>query len=201
MSLHVNLILEHERRSGSLINLRSIIRVTIIVLPVLFATAIAWGAWSTKSAKNNLVEKTATYESLVKKETAYTELKKSDNSLKLYLTDIERFNKSRIDWHIHLLAIRDALPKNIHVKSMIMQSKIVAMDPINRLKYARSYTLVIKGITSGTVSDFEKIRQTLQTAPVFTNDVQSAAISDFESVSGDLSNFELSIGYKAKILR
>ena len=122
MSLHINLIFDNERRSGSLITVRSVLRVTAIVVPAIILTLGA-GAWlSISSLKGEYAELEETHRQIEKHQTEFTTIKTDDNKLSAYLNDVERFHGARITWNEHLVAIREVLPENLRVNSLEVKS-------------------------------------------------------------------------------
>ena len=200
MSLHINLIFDNERRSGSLITVRSVLRVTAIVVPAIILTLGA-GAWlSISSLKGEYAELEETHRQIEKHQTEFTTIKTDDNKLSVYLNDVERFHGARITWNEHLVAIREVLPENLRVNSLEVKSSIDIPDEKQKLRMARMYVMTMKGVTTGTGDDLEKVRNTIATAPQFTNEVQAVSIGDFSS-EGPHNTFELLINYHPRYLK
>ena len=200
MSLHINLILDNERRSGSLVTLQSVLRVTAIVVPAIVLT-LAAGAWlTTSSLKGQLAELEETQRQIEKHKTDFTAIKTDNNKLNAYLKDVERFSTARVTWNTHLLALREVLPENLRVNSIELTSTIGAPDEKQKLRMARLYVMTMKGITTGTGDDLEKVRNTIASEPQFTNEVRSVAIGDFSS-EGPHNTFELLINYQPRYLK
>jgi hypothetical protein len=124
MNLRVDLILESEKRSASLINPKSVMRISAIVGPVIVVIIIAlfvFNIWQLNSRLDSL-KKTLEVE-LPKKERA-VKIKADLNANMLLLNELDGWQKSRIDWADQLMGIQKEIPDKMQLETLTLSHSI-----------------------------------------------------------------------------
>ena len=158
MNLRVDLILETEQRSASVLNPKALMRMGLIVVPVIVGAWLAFaimGGIRLRSELNGLQSQWEVIEQQQKKAKDQINEFRTNSDIKDWLSGLQG---SRIDWHAQLTGFLKTVPPNIQVASLAINQNLQIVDN----KLARVFALTMKGKTTG--PDAEKSVKDLEAA-------------------------------------
>lgn len=154
MNLHVNLIEDSEKRSGSSVRVIFVTKAILITLPVLFllfASLLLFRMHLAKGEINRTRELIAARKDQIalsaevkKQKAAFTEMRKR----------LESWNRMRIESHSQLAAIRLCVPLEIQLTSL----RLTRTDAVTNNAPVAHYTLQLRGKTGGQTPELHLTR-------------------------------------------
>jgi hypothetical protein len=141
MNLRVDLILESERRSASLINPKSVMRICAIIGPVLLVIIIGSFALNIWQLNNHLDSLKKTLEVELPKKERAVKIKADLNANLLLLSELEGWQMSRIDWADQLLSIQKEIPDKMQLETLTVNHSIQVTNDMP----CRSFTMKLNG--------------------------------------------------------
>lgn len=180
MNLRVDLILETEQRSASIFNLKTLIRLVIILVPSLIVVAFLVSFVGLLSLKNRAKQLDTELEikqpKVARADTLSGEVAKNEKMKK----ELAGWRMSSIDWHRQFVEIMKITPKDMHFESLRASQ---SFQTENNLP-VRKYGVTIAGTSKGdhsednvllmkrslTVSDFFSKFMNPPEVPVFKQD-------------------------------
>lgn len=207
MNLRVDLILESEQRSGSVVNLKSTMRIASIVGPIilLFIAGSVFTNARRLNTELNMLE--GQMEIAGPKQEAAAELKEDLATNLGILNELEGWQKSHIDWNEQLLGLQREVPATIQLNVLRISQALQLID--NRIP-ARVFTLVLKGKAVGKDAehDVDYLQRRLLKAPAFSSVMEKVEIppGGFRAViekDGSKSDriFQLDCMYQARTFK
>jgi hypothetical protein len=178
MNLRVDLILESERRSASMINTKSIMRIAAIVGPVLLVVLISGFAFNIWQLKNHLDSLNKTLEVELPKKEKALKIRAELNANIQILSEIEGWQKSRIDWADQLVGIQKEIPDKMQLENMTVSHSIV----ITNFLPARLYSMTLSGQAVGDTAQ-TLVMQLKGSLP------KSSVLSNFFAASPNVTRF------------
>lgn len=202
MNLRVDLILESEQRSASLISRKSLIRIVSIVIPaviVLLVTLQVMRLLAVKNEERAVEARWLTTEPLEKKAGELAGVRRANDAL---LAELEGWSKSRISWNEQLLALTSVVPTNMQLTELrIGQTFQVIQDKVP----ARVFGMNLKGMSYGTEaeSSVKKMEQTLSQDALFSNLIRRVEVPMYGAANTEGANkddriFEIRCGYRER---
>lgn len=167
MNLRIDLILETERRSANLVNAKSIARISAIVVPAILLVIIAVfgiNMWQLSSSRNTLKSTLAIEDP---KKLVVQRLESDLAANQLVLSELEGWQRSRIDWAPQLVGVQKQIPDKIQLSSLIVG---YALQTTNNMP-ARVFTMSLSGQAVGDTAQAMviQLQNTLQLAPALSN--------------------------------
>lgn len=199
MNLHVDLLLDTERRSGSQVRATFLARIATIAVPTILGIVLisvifqfARGRRNYKSAQNYIKDTTAAHEKLKK-------LRGERNRNEATLTELELLHTSRLNWHEQLDAFRRVVHPEVQIKELRMFQKLVVMAGS---KPRRIYTMIVRGTASGknATEIVGTLKDQLENSPVFKPVVNKAKVTRFEQpvIGSSEREFEIECQFHAR---
>lgn len=170
--MHINLILESEARSASVIPLKLLVRLVLGAVFALMLLGVFSLYTSYTSAQQEFLraqdewKKTMPrYEAAIERR---TELSRKNGVLK----EIAGWRASRIEWHRQLDGLRDVVPATVQLTELrVSQMVLSGSDNVA----ARAFEMRLAGRSPAVAAEesVSQLRQSLLTAPVFTGRVEA----------------------------
>ncbi|MBM4144014.1 MAG: hypothetical protein FJ225_10555 [Lentisphaerae bacterium] len=176
MNLRVDLILESEQRSGSVLSPKSLMRIGSVVGPVALAFLVAafvFQLWLLGGKLSSLEGQWAALEPRAKKA---DELRAQLAASRKILGEIEGWRKAHMDWHAELQGLIDIVPENIQLKQMrISQAFEVSAKKVP----ARAFVAVVDGraVGDGAEDAVRTLRMRLTSEMPFATNVAPDGVS------------------------
>ncbi len=179
MNMQVNLILDSEKRSGSSVSLKFVVRVAAVAIPVLAGILIAALVMLGRSARQNLrfaeqdeSQKQSVYQSVLALDQQSKEYRQVADVLKGWAD-------SRVDWALVLDHFQDAVPTSIQLLRMTINERIGLVNNVP----ARISGMYIKGKVTGDRAEdaVQELDKSLRGKPVFANVFAKVDVKRFEA--------------------
>ena len=203
MNLRVDLILESEQRSGSIITVKSLVRIVSILVPLVVGLLLAWQAYGLVRIKTELRSTEARWQSVEPLEMKAKKLAQERQANEDQLAQLNGWRKSHMDWHAHLLQLFHSVPENIQLQNLrISQALQVTSNKVP----ARAFTLELRGKAVGVEaeSSVNSYKRMLLEGPAFSNDVTRVEVPLFgaDTTAGAGKNdriFEIRCSYRERL--
>ncbi len=202
MNLRVDLILDEEKRSASVLNAKSLIRMSIIIVPLAIVAMGVVGVINVMHSTLTLNNRNKSWEVAEIKEQEARDLRAEagiNNSIKNEMTG---WRASQMDWHSQLLNIQRVAPRNMQFTRLHIGQ---TLKLVNNRHPARHLTLTLSGKSKGADSETQinEFIANLKSLKIFTDAMVDVVINDFsEDRDKDASRqdrvFEIECIYKAK---
>jgi len=177
MNLQVDFLLDTERRSGSTVSQKFVIRLTAVSIPVillgLFSVLIL--TYQASKRDRNLVEQEKIqidpeYKKVLSLEKEF----KSDQDLK---TAIQGWSASRLDAYRLLRGLQRAAPRNIQLTQWILNEKVEVVGTV----FGRTAGIYMKGKVAGErpEADVKLLYQALKSEPPFPDIMAQVEVKRF----------------------
>jgi len=137
MNLRVDLILETEKRSASVVNAKGLVRIVSIVVPLIVLVIIGLVILGMVSLKNELKNRETEMAIAGPKRDAAIKFRAELGKNIQALEELEGWRKSRINWCEQLVNIRSVIPAKIQLTSLRIMHGI---EPPARL-----YSIAMRG--------------------------------------------------------
>lgn len=204
MNLRVDLILESEQRSASLLNLKSIIRLVVVLVPSLIVAAYLFSfvGYLTLKGKVKQLETAAEINQpkVVQADALSAEVAVNEGMKR----ELAGWRNAAIDWHRQLYELMKCVPAEVYFESLRVSYAFQTEGNVP----ARKYNMVIAGASKGsssvdnvlrlkrelTVSEFFKKYMDPPEVPVFKQDAAPGA-QDTDRV------FRIECAYKARMMQ
>lgn len=200
MNLRVDLILESEQRSASVVSLKFVIRLVAIVVPTILALLIVWAVSSFISIKKQVRNAEEAWKDTEPRQTAVQELRAKANVNLAMLQELEGWKKTHVDWNLHLQAVQRLFPKDLQLSSLTL-THVIQSTPKDGL--SRQFVIVLKGTAFGSGADqnVQRLRRSIQKSAPFTNILEEAEVKQFEADPQNRNNrlFQVECRYQPRL--
>lgn len=178
MNLRVDLILESEQRSASLINLKALARIATVALPVLLVVLVLSSFWDMKKVLGELEMLQAQHDEIKPKQIEATELDEQFQVNRRTLEELQAWNHSRVLWHEQLLAFMREVPRTMQMQRFRVSE---ALHLLEDNVPARVYTLSIEGKAIGedAETNVQLLKRRLQQDPPLGDLTEEVKVSRF----------------------
>lgn len=176
MNLRVDLILESEQRSGSLLSPKSLIRIAIIVLPLILGIVLASAAyktWQLSAERKQLEEQLRNIGNRTQEAKDLQEQVAKNENIVAKLT---WWHNSRLDWVKVLVGLQKVVPDTIQLQMLSIPEKIKKGDAP-----AREFTMTLQGKAVGTKAkeNVKRLAADIKKAPEFKELLESSKVTSF----------------------
>ncbi len=177
MNLRVDLILETERRSASVVSGKSLVRVAYIVAPILVVLIVAWIVVATISLGRELSDLQERWKTDEPKKEKAALLRKQLGVNKDIDKEVAGWGKSRLRWHDLLLEIQKQVPPTIQLRDLKITQNLV----ITNNAPARVFRMTLQGTAVGNDPEFNKanvqaLKVRLEKIPVFYDVMEAGGV-------------------------
>lgn len=204
MNFRVDLILEEEQRSASVISFKLVLRLIAIVVPSLLLLVILWNIITfiplrskgknaeqallifDKKKKGKLEDMPKnpspivadTYK-LIKGVDEVTTLRKNVNINDSILRELEGWKKTHVNWNEHLSALQKIFPPELQLTTLMLGHSIQMGQ---RQDVNRQFTLLLNGNASGVNAEVyvQRLRKSITKTGPFTNILDEVEIKQFD---------------------
>lgn len=145
MNLQVNMILDFERRSGSSISRKFVIRVVSVSVPIVLLCILIPLVIAARSAKQNRLAAEEEEKKLDPVYKVVMDLKEKSATYQFLLDDLEGWRQSRLDWYEMLTGLQMIAPPNVQFTRLTVNEKIELVDTVP----ARTILMMMKGKVVG----------------------------------------------------
>ena len=186
--MRVDLILESEQRSASVVNLKSVIRISSVSLPVILLVIVASIAVNMITLNSELKMLEGEVQAIGSKEKTAETLIKGFAVNREIMNELEGWRKSHIDWYEQLLAMQKEVPSEIQLSAMRISHEF---DLIDKKIPVRAFTVALEGNTTGERAELNvhRLKRGLEDSPVLSLAVKEKGV--------EVSRFEAAIGKEA----
>lgn len=203
MNFRINLILDTEKRSTSIISAKALLRICAIVIPIIIVIALALTVLSSINMKHYRDQLVRENEQRAGEKAKATQLKQKLTDAMHILEEVRGWKNAKLNWHEQLMGIMQCTPTNANLTKLMLTTDVKLVD--NNKTPARIFSLDLQGKAKGTGSDESLINflQAFKTQPPFgTNIIQTATLEGKEDLSEGASKddrvFTLNCSYLPK---
>jgi len=186
MNMRVDLILESEQRSASVVNLKSVIRISSVSLPVILLVIVASIAVNMITLNSELKMLEGEVQAIGSKEKTAETLIKGFAVNREIMNELEGWRKSHIDWYEQLLAMQKEVPSEIQLSAMRISHEF---DLIDKKIPVRAFTVALEGNTTGERAELNvhRLKRGLEDSPVLSLGVKEKGVevSRFEAANDE----------------
>lgn len=175
MNLRVDLILESEQRSGSPVNVKSVTRVATFIVPAIIAFIVIVGLLNLRAVSSTVKNRDKEWKQKSTQQEDAIELRAAVESNQAMWDEIETWQSSRTDVALLLAALQREVPDSVQMVDLKFSDVFVFEEAIG---VVRRFKLTLNGLADGFKAKdaVEKLTRNLQTAPDFTNMIESASV-------------------------
>ena len=175
MNLRVDLILDDERRSGSVVSIKSLGRIGSILGPVIVLALIFKLVWSAHQMNVDFQALKDDLEITKPRHSQAIELMDTFKQNRAVREELVGRAKSRLDWNEQILGFMQVVPKNVQLRTLRANEK---QSLINDRVPARDFTLAMSGLAVN--ADAEEGVKTfveyLKSSPPFANSISNVVM-------------------------
>jgi len=179
MNLRVDLILGSERRSASVVSLRSLLRIAAFAVPAAVLVLCVVMALNNASLGGRIRTIEGLLANLEPKKQKARELRQQRIANEAVLAELEAWSHARIDWHRQLPALAAGVPALIQFQRLKIAQDLTLL---NARSPARVFTLEIEGSATGESAspDVEALRAHLQDDPFFEPFTEASEVTRYD---------------------
>lgn len=197
------MILDSERRSGSNVSLKFIIRAAAVVVPVLFILVITPLIFAARSAKHNKLIAEQEKKQLESVQNTVVNLKKELHDIQNVLNQIEGWRESRISGYQMLTGLQTIVPENVQLTRLTLDENIESVDNVS----ARKAKMYLKGrvIGKNAKQDVQQFDHDLKESPPFDLIMERVEVRRFAASGSaeekDVRVFDIECIFKLREIR
>jgi hypothetical protein len=180
MNLRVDLTLPSERRSPSILNLKSLLNIATVVAPiaVLVLISILWvNSRIQSSILSSREDQWAATEP--RKKAAIRHSQELGRNMAI-LKEMEGWQKARLNWEPQLVDVQRQVPPTVQLLSLKVDHNLILEN--NDTRYpARRFSLALrgKGVGESSERDIETLKNRLLASPLLSPLVDSVDVKEF----------------------
>ncbi len=174
MNLQVDLLLDSERRSASVLNPMALARIAAITLPVLLLIVVGTTVVRLMLLNNELAMVEDQWDGVAPKQKQATQMQVQYITTQDMWNELSGWGEARLLWHILLTDIQKLIPRSIHLETLNISQD---MPLIEGKTAARAFRLFMRGRATGPTSerDIPALRESLEAL----ESIASANVSRF----------------------
>lgn len=205
MNLRVNLILDEERRSSSVVRPRTFLRLVAMGVVVLLGAGIYRGVVHARTVRLHLDINRDLWKKTEALQKTFEGLRQELEKEKAALQEVRSFQRSRVPWSRDLAALQAEVPANIQLTQLRMTQAI--STPTNEPP-ARLYTMQVSG-RAGREVGAAGVQALLMafSRPPFAGEIESASLppgafrqDSFRDAQPGDRVFDIMVPYKPRSL-
>lgn len=180
MNLRVDLLQDAERRSASVINPKSIIRISSIVAPCILLLAVAMFVFSMVLISNRLEDLETQKTELQKPQQEALALKSELDANRKILTELGLWSTSCLPMDVFLTAIQESVPeRKIQFKSLGYRETITNIPATRRPARQPIFTISCSVVASNSKDHIRLFTNTLALHPTIISNLTGLSVSDY----------------------
>lgn len=198
MNLHINLLLESERRSSSRISRKFLVKASVACAALLLFSLVVVALSGARSARQRCLFVEQEKKQLEPAFRAVTELRRELTDLQDMTNAIMTWAQTRPDWPGLLAGIQSVVPANVQLTRLTVNENITLIDNLP----TRVVTLFLQGKAAGEHSetDVQELEKSLKEKPPFNAVMELAQVKQFEAVKNggqqDMRIFDIECRFK-----
>ena len=178
MSYRVDLILESEQRSGSLLSPKSLMRIVCTMLPVVILCFVAvevMQAWSLKSEVDRIE---AEWDRMRPEQREASMVRSNLTVSTEVVAEMTAWRNSRLAWETQLLSLQTLVPEDVQL-TLIRSDQRIRLE--NKILPVRDFTVIIKGRAVGfsAKENVEALEQSVNDTDCFKEVQKEAKVTSF----------------------
>jgi hypothetical protein len=178
MNLQVNLIHKSEQRSGSVVSLKSLVRIGGVVIPIVILLAIGMSFVKFMVLQSELkILEDEWLDAEPKKAEALSLADQLRDNRNLF-EELQGWRESHLDWHVHLAKIQSLVPPTMQLRSLAVNQVIQLLETAVP---ARVFTAKIAGRCQGrnAESDIEFFKRQVERVPPLVDDIATVIVTGY----------------------
>ncbi|MDA0577216.1 MAG: hypothetical protein O3B24_03860 [Verrucomicrobia bacterium] len=175
MNLRVDLILETERRSGSVVSSKGVVRIISVIVPLLLVGYLGAQFLWANQLRQDLEGLQQSLESAKPQQERAKALIAEFKSHKDIGQELKGWELTRVNWSDQLQGLMQIVPPNVQLSDLRVSQSI----QLSKIEHpARLFALTLKGKAVGDDAErsVKRLENALQIEPVFTGLVQRVSI-------------------------
>jgi hypothetical protein len=178
MNLRVDLIETHERRSASVLNARSLVRIGMFTLPSLLLLGIAVFVLNMIYVKNQLSILESQWDALRPRKEQAQALRDALLANEAILKEMENWQRATLPFDQQLVGLMEHTPSAIQFRRLRLTHRLQLLD---EKQPARYYGLQINGRAEGKLAEqsVQILRRRIEEGAAFTGRVDAVAVAEF----------------------
>lgn len=181
MNLRVDLILPGEQRTASSVNVKGIIQIIAIVVPLILLVIVGNSWMSLSNLKSTEADKTATWADRKPKKDAAAKLREEVAVSGAMYTEIKGLNKSRLLVYKHLVILQKLVPDDMQIiRGLNVVFNPSALDGVAAKTYVISFEVQFPDPTGEGLKAKEFIKK-IENAPALKDIIEPVLIEDFKA--------------------
>lgn len=187
MNLRVDLILESEQRSGSVIGVKSAMRIGLLVAPITVLVLVAVGFINVMRLNINARNIEKRWEIASEKQDEALKLESEFSANKSILKELQGWKGSHLDWHKQLLEIQRLAPNKTQFTVMRITQ---TLQLIKNNVVTRNFNMSITGkaITEKAGLNVNNFKNSLELSDFFEPTIESVIVSEFSEDTDEGAN-------------
>lgn len=205
MSYRVDLILESEQRSGSLLSPKSLIRIMCTIIPVAILCFAAVGVMQAWSLKNEVSRIEADWDAMRPEQQEASMVRSNLTVSTEVVAEMTAWRNSSMGWHSQLLALQTLVPEDIQL-TLIRSDQRILLE--KKILPVRDFSVIIKGRAVGIAAkeNVESLERSINDTDCFKAVQKEAKVISFvadQSKEADKLDrvFEMACKYRAKAFK
>ncbi|MDD5678258.1 MAG: hypothetical protein PHW60_09770 [Kiritimatiellae bacterium] len=182
MNLQVDFLLDSERRSGSTVSRKFVVRLAAVVIPVILLGLFAALVTTYQASKNDLGLVEQEKKQIDPEHKKVVNLEKELKGARDLKAAIQGWSDSRIDAYRLLRGLQRAAPPNIQLTQWVFSEKTELVGGV----FGRTAGIYMKGKVAGErpEADVQRLYQALKSEPPFPDIMAEVAVKRFAASEG-----------------
>lgn len=183
MNLRVDLILESERRSASVINLRSIVRITSIVVPTIILLIVATFVVNSVLLTRRIADHEGIKASLEGPQKEAVNLRVEFEAHKKMAKELNTWKASVLPMKDCLVAIQECVPEQIQFQTLSFSETVGPFVKKKDQAPSRLQSISIDGqvVVSDAMTYINQLKEAIEKHPTLSNLVSLVEVTDFRA--------------------
>ena len=177
MNLQVDFMLDAERRSGSSVSRKFVIRLTVVIIPVILLGLFVWLGVAYHASKRDRSVVEQEKKQIDPEYKKVMNLEKEFKNVRDLKTSIQGWGDSRLDAYRLLRGLQRAAPLSIQLTHLVLNEKVEAVG----IAFGRNAGIYIKGKVAGECpeADVQRLYQALKNEPPFPDIMAQVEVKRF----------------------
>jgi len=168
MNLQVDLLIDSERRSASALNLKALLRIAAMTIPVLLLLTVGTTVVRLMLLNNELSMLENQWESVAPKQKEATRMRVRFVANQDMRKELEGWGEARPEWHAALVDIQRVIPASIRLEMLNINQDMPLIDGKTA---ARAFRMFMRGKATGRTSErvIPDLRESLEALDYVTS--------------------------------
>jgi hypothetical protein len=200
MNLRVDLILQTEQRSASVLNLKALTRIAIITVPAILVVMLLMVVLQVMSLKSDVNRLTAEWDSKKPEKEKAEALSAEMAKARGVMAEFTGWQNSRVCWHEQLAGLMGVIPDNMVLDMLRVDQRVDTADG----SPSRASKIILSGKSYGDQSEQNVIllRRDLTEIEKFSNLIHTVEVrlapDDTKGADKNDRNFNVDVTYKSR---